>query len=226
MIFDRFEWFPSTLPVTCWERMKEERKRMKALGGRGMYDASRRLLCEGWGGEVGSGSSISVGVDVGAEVEATGALRFLTSVLGEKENSVRNVKDIGWLGSAAPSGDGPEERSGGSSQEAVGMPCSYFVCVRIGGMWGPSDGETEGVQVPCKSSPLLAKVRGRKEQERVTSRSSSTMGCPFMIQRGHSIHIFPTREDEGYLPRLSPRFSPSPVPDGIKQGYDIQIHGT
>ena len=107
-----------------------------------MYDASRRLLCEGWGGEAGRGSSISEGTEVEVDVEATGALG--TSVLGENENSVQKVKDIGWLASAVPSGDGRGERSGGSSREDVGMPCSYLVCVRTGGMWGSSDGRPKG----------------------------------------------------------------------------------
>ena len=76
--------------------MKEERKRMNALRGRGVYDASRHPLCEGWGGEFGSGSSTLEGIDVEVEVEATGALEM--SIVGENENLVRKVKDIGWFG--------------------------------------------------------------------------------------------------------------------------------
>ena len=56
MIFDRVLWFPSTLPGTRWLLIKDERKRMKAFGGRGMYDASRFFAWEaraegGMGGE-------------------------------------------------------------------------------------------------------------------------------------------------------------------------------
>ena len=43
MILDKFEWFPSTLPVTRCDRIKDERKRIKAFGGLGIYDASRRF---------------------------------------------------------------------------------------------------------------------------------------------------------------------------------------
>jgi len=37
MILESVLWFVSTSEVTCWLLMNEERKRMKALGGRGMY---------------------------------------------------------------------------------------------------------------------------------------------------------------------------------------------
>jgi hypothetical protein len=50
MIFERVEWLPSTLPGTCSLRMKEERKRMKALGGRGMCVF---WACSSWPRRVG-----------------------------------------------------------------------------------------------------------------------------------------------------------------------------
>ena len=41
MILDNVLWLPSTFPGTRWDRMKDDRKRMKAFGGLGMYDGSR-----------------------------------------------------------------------------------------------------------------------------------------------------------------------------------------
>ena len=46
MIFESALWLPSILPGMCCARMKDERKRMNAFGGRGMYDASRFFACE------------------------------------------------------------------------------------------------------------------------------------------------------------------------------------
>ena len=43
MILDKLLWFPSILSGICWALMKEDRKRMKALGGRGMCVESLRL---------------------------------------------------------------------------------------------------------------------------------------------------------------------------------------
>ena len=37
MILESVLWLVSTSEVTCWLLMKDERKRMNALGGRGMY---------------------------------------------------------------------------------------------------------------------------------------------------------------------------------------------
>ena len=37
MILDSVEWLVSTSEETCWFLMKDERKRMKAFGGRGMW---------------------------------------------------------------------------------------------------------------------------------------------------------------------------------------------
>lgn len=67
MILERVLWLPSTLPVTFSLRMKEDRKRMKAFGGRGMYDASRRLA---W---------VRVVVGVATQVSGSGVLVMLTS---------------------------------------------------------------------------------------------------------------------------------------------------
>lgn len=46
MILDKLLWFPSILSGICWALMKEDRKSMKALGGRGICDASLRLSFE------------------------------------------------------------------------------------------------------------------------------------------------------------------------------------
>lgn len=47
MILDRVLWFVSTSVETCWLLMKDDRKRIKALGGRGMWSSPRFLLCVG-----------------------------------------------------------------------------------------------------------------------------------------------------------------------------------
>ena len=49
MILESALWLPSISPGMWPPRMKEERKRMKAFGGRGMYEASRFLACEARG---------------------------------------------------------------------------------------------------------------------------------------------------------------------------------
>lgn len=46
MILDKLLWFPSILSGICWAFMNEDRKSMKALGGRGMCEASLRLSLE------------------------------------------------------------------------------------------------------------------------------------------------------------------------------------
>jgi hypothetical protein len=52
MIFERVLWLPSMLPGTLSDLIKEERKRMNALGGRGMWPASRFFACEGLAGDI------------------------------------------------------------------------------------------------------------------------------------------------------------------------------
>ena len=46
IILERVLWFPSMLPGTLSDLMKDERKRMNALGGRGMWPTSRFFACE------------------------------------------------------------------------------------------------------------------------------------------------------------------------------------
>lgn len=43
IIFESLLWLPSTLPGTFCSLMNAQRKRINALGGRGMYDGSRRF---------------------------------------------------------------------------------------------------------------------------------------------------------------------------------------
>ena len=57
MILERVLWLPSMLPGTLSDLMKEERKRMNALGGRGMWPASRFFACEGLVAEMRGASS-------------------------------------------------------------------------------------------------------------------------------------------------------------------------
>ena len=45
MILDSVEWLVSTSEETCWFLMKDERKRMKAFGGRGMWFSGFFLAC-------------------------------------------------------------------------------------------------------------------------------------------------------------------------------------
>ena len=47
MILERVLWLPSMFPGTLSDFMKEERKRMNALGGRGIWPASRFFAWEG-----------------------------------------------------------------------------------------------------------------------------------------------------------------------------------
>ena len=47
MILERVLWLPSMFPGTLSDLMKEERKRMNALGGRGIWPASRFFAWEG-----------------------------------------------------------------------------------------------------------------------------------------------------------------------------------
>jgi len=44
MIFESVLWSPSTISGTYWLRMNDDLKRINALGGQGIYDASRFLL--------------------------------------------------------------------------------------------------------------------------------------------------------------------------------------
>lgn len=57
MILERVLWLPSMLPGTLSDLMKEERKRMNALGGRGIWPASRFFACEGFVAEMRGASS-------------------------------------------------------------------------------------------------------------------------------------------------------------------------
>jgi hypothetical protein len=57
MILERVLWLPSMLPGTLSDLMKEERKRMNALGGRGIWPASRFFACEGLVAEMRGASS-------------------------------------------------------------------------------------------------------------------------------------------------------------------------
>jgi len=59
MILERVLWLPSMLPGTLSDLMKEERKRMNALGGRGMWPASRFFACEDLGAAEMRGASSS-----------------------------------------------------------------------------------------------------------------------------------------------------------------------
>lgn len=45
MILDRVLWFVSTSEETCWFLMNEDRKRMNAFGGRGMWFSGFFLAC-------------------------------------------------------------------------------------------------------------------------------------------------------------------------------------
>ena len=45
MILERVLWLPSIWPGMCWARMKEERKRMKAFGGRGIWFSGFFFAC-------------------------------------------------------------------------------------------------------------------------------------------------------------------------------------
>jgi len=47
MILERVLWLPSMFPGTLSDFMNEERKRMNALGGRGIWPASRFFAWEG-----------------------------------------------------------------------------------------------------------------------------------------------------------------------------------
>jgi hypothetical protein len=66
MIFDNVLWFVSTSDETCWFLMKDERKRMNAFGGRGMWFSGFFLACPA---RRGAGDDGSV---VGKMVNSTG----------------------------------------------------------------------------------------------------------------------------------------------------------
>jgi len=95
MIFDSVLWFVSTSVDTCRDLMKDERKRMKALGGRGMWSSALFFPCPGFRDAVPSvadgkseggdsvlstrGSSVNVpGVTAGAKAICCGAVRDST----------------------------------------------------------------------------------------------------------------------------------------------------
>ena len=74
MILESALWLPSIWPGMWPPRMKEERKRMKALGGRGMYDASRFFACDPRPPAAAPVSVSVSGAKVGAGAGAQGAV--------------------------------------------------------------------------------------------------------------------------------------------------------
>src|ERR1700731_315467 len=60
MILERVEWLVSTAVETCWLRMKDERKRMNALGGRGMCPEGLRAPWCVWEGLCGRAAEVPV----------------------------------------------------------------------------------------------------------------------------------------------------------------------
>ena len=66
IILERVLWFPSMLPGTLSDLMKDERKRMNALGGRGMWPTSRFFAWEGFVAEMRGASSSEMSSKRGA----------------------------------------------------------------------------------------------------------------------------------------------------------------
>lgn len=79
MIFDSVLWFVSTSVETCRLLMKDERKRMKAFGGRGMWSSAFFFPCPGLRGAVPS--------------RFEGKREDVVSVLSTKDSSV-NVPGV------------------------------------------------------------------------------------------------------------------------------------
>ena len=75
IILERVLWFPSMLPGTLSDLMKDERKRMNALGGRGMWPTSRFFAWEGLVAEMRGASSSDISSKRGACPEAMSTSR-------------------------------------------------------------------------------------------------------------------------------------------------------
>ena len=84
MILESVLWLVSTPVDTCWPLMKDERKRMKALGGRGIWSSGRFLL---WVGRRDEHSPVGVGKSTGSNVVSMaegGSLKVTGVTLGAK----------------------------------------------------------------------------------------------------------------------------------------------
>jgi len=127
MILERVLWLPSMFPGTLSDFMKEERKRINALGGRGIWPASRFFAWEGLAAAAAVAPSVAVAEMRGASssdmiskrgvgsVTMSAGLRDEYGLYGMVAKSASNEYEEVIIGIAIIRGGGGRSTRGGMS---------------------------------------------------------------------------------------------------------------